>query len=96
LGPDRIVERPKVVYNKPSAKYVMYIHIDFGDYSEGKVGVATCDTVNGKFEYKGSFRPMGFESRDMGVFIDDDNKGYLISEDVSEVQQTKPVVLCEN
>ncbi|KAL4864362.1 glycosyl hydrolase [Aspergillus spectabilis] len=81
LGPDRIVERPKVVYNKPSAKYVMYIHIDVGDYSEAKVGVATCDTVNGRFEYKGSFRPMGFESRDMDVFIDEDDKGYLISED---------------
>ncbi|KAL2843344.1 glycosyl hydrolase [Aspergillus pseudoustus] len=81
LGPDRIVERPKVVYNKHSDKYVMYLHIDVFDYHEGKVGLATCDTVNGNYEYHGSFHPLGYESRDMGVFIDDDYKGYLLCED---------------
>ncbi|KAL3489601.1 glycosyl hydrolase [Aspergillus germanicus] len=81
LGPSRIVERPKVVHNKHSGKYVMFLHIDDLDYGEGKVGVATCDTVNGRYEYLGSFHPLGFESRDMGVFVDDDDKGYLICED---------------
>ncbi|KAL3439913.1 glycosyl hydrolase [Aspergillus insuetus] len=81
LGPNRIVERPKVVYNKPSGKYVMFLHVDDVDYLEGKAGIATCDTVNGGYEYLGSFHPLGYESRDMGVFVDDNDKGYLICED---------------
>ncbi|KAJ0419552.1 glycosyl hydrolase [Aspergillus carlsbadensis] len=81
LGPDRIVERPKVVFNKQTSKYVMFLHIDVFDYLEGRVGVATCDTVDGCYEYLGSFHPLGYESRDMGVFVDDDEKGYLICED---------------
>ncbi|RTE75098.1 hypothetical protein BHE90_010423 [Fusarium euwallaceae] len=49
LGPGRLVERPKVIYNKLTKQ--------------------------------GSFRPLGFESRDIGVFVDDDDKAYLMSED---------------
>lgn len=48
---------------------------------EAKVGVATGDTVCGQFQYKGSFQPLGFESRDQGLYVDDDNKGYLLTED---------------
>ncbi|KAL3482556.1 glycosyl hydrolase [Aspergillus germanicus] len=59
----------------------MYLHIDDLDYHEGKVGLAISDSVNGRYEYHGSFWPMGFESRDMGVFIDEDEKGYLLCED---------------
>ncbi|KAL4861512.1 hypothetical protein BDV12DRAFT_203944 [Aspergillus spectabilis] len=28
-----------------------------------------------------AFHPLGYESRDMGVFVDDDDEGYLICED---------------
>jgi hypothetical protein len=28
LGPNRIVERPKVIYNSSTKQYVMYMHID--------------------------------------------------------------------
>ncbi|CAI6088190.1 unnamed protein product [Clonostachys chloroleuca] len=81
LGPERVVERPKVIFNKSTSKYVMWMHIDDPVYSHALVGVATGDTVNGRFSYHGSFRPMGCESRDMGVFVDDDDKAYLMSED---------------
>jgi len=81
LGPNRVVERPKVVYNKATQKYVLWMHIDSSDYGEAKAGVAIGDSVCGKFEYKSSFRPLGFESRDQGVFVDEDNKGYLLTED---------------
>lgn len=82
LGPERVVERPKVIFNKFTGKYVMWMHIDDPVYSHALVGVATCDTVNGQFSYHGSFRPMGFASRDTGVFVDVDDKAYLMSEDV--------------
>lgn len=83
LGPNRIVERPKVIYNDQTRKYVMWMHVDSSNYGDAKVGVATSDTVCGrKYEYKGSFRPLGMESRDMGLFKDDDGKAYLLTEDV--------------
>ncbi|WAO96867.1 Alpha-L-rhamnosidase [Fusarium falciforme] len=81
LGPGRLVERPKVIYNKLTNKYVMWMHIEDQEYKDAKVGVAVCDTVTGRFQYRGSLRPLGFESRDIGVFVDDDDKAYLMSED---------------
>ncbi|KAF7534704.1 hypothetical protein G7054_g6015 [Neopestalotiopsis clavispora] len=81
LGPSRVVERPKVIYNSSTKKYVLYMHIDSSDYSEAKVGVATSDTVCGKYSYISSWRPLGYQSRDMGLFQDDDGKAYLLTED---------------
>lgn len=49
LGPNRIIERPKVLYNDKTAKYVMWMHVDSSDYSEAKVGVAVGDTVCGRY-----------------------------------------------
>src|SRR4029453_10332083 len=40
LGPHRIVERPKVLYNAATRRFVMYLHIDDPAYQEAKVGVA--------------------------------------------------------
>ena len=85
MGPSRIVERPKVIYNSQTKKYVLWMHIDNTNYSEAKVGVATGDTVCGSYEYLGSWQPLGHQSRDMGLFQDDDGTAYLLSEDVSRV-----------
>lgn len=83
LGPNRIIERPKVIYNDLTKKYVMWMHVDSSNYGDAKVGVATSDTVCGKsYEYHGSFRPLGMESRDIGLFKDDDGRAYLLTEDV--------------
>lgn len=81
LGPGRIVERPKVIYNATTGQYVMYMHIDNSSYSEAKVGVATSSSVCGPYSYRGSFQPLGFQSRDIGLFQDTDGSAYLLSED---------------
>ncbi|KAF2181596.1 carbohydrate-binding module family 35 protein, partial [Zopfia rhizophila CBS 207.26] len=81
LGPNRVIERPKVIYNKANKQYVLWMHIDSSNYGDARVGVATGSSPCGKYDYKGSFRPLGFESRDQGVFVDDDEKGYLLTED---------------
>lgn len=83
LGPNRIVERPKVIYNSATSKYVLYMHIDDLTYSEAKIGVATSDSVCGSYTYLGSWQPLGFQSRDIGLFKDSDGSAYLLSEDVS-------------
>jgi hypothetical protein len=80
LGPNRIVERPKVLYNAATRMYVMYLHIDNTSYSEQRVGVATSPTPCGPYSYRGSFQPLGNQSRDIGVFQDTDGTAYLLSE----------------
>lgn len=77
------MERPKVIYNKATNKYVLWMHIDDSSYAEAKAGVAIGDSVCGKYTYLNSSRPLGFVSRDMGLYVDDDNKAYLLTEDVS-------------
>lgn len=85
------VERPKVVYNASTKKYVMWMHWENGaGYGEARAAVASSDTVDGDYVYHGSFRPLvdsgvmdhskpGYMSRDCNLFVDDDGKGYFIS-----------------
>ncbi|KAL2267908.1 hypothetical protein VTJ83DRAFT_5185 [Remersonia thermophila] len=81
LGPNRVVERPKVIYNDRTRKYVLWMHMDSSNYGEARVAVATGDSVCGRYQYHRSFQPLGRESRDMGLFKDTDGKGYLLTED---------------
>lgn len=37
----------------------------------------------GGYNYIGSFRPMGHESRDIGLYQEEDGTAYLLSNDVS-------------
>ncbi|WP_426502091.1 ricin-type beta-trefoil lectin domain protein [Dactylosporangium sp. McL0621] len=80
LGPNRIVERPHVIYNAATATYVMYMHIDNSSYSERRSGVATSSSICGTYQYRGSFKPAGHDSLDDNLFLDG-GTGYLISED---------------
>lgn len=81
FGPGWVLERPKTFYNSKTKSYVMYMHIDDAKYQVARVGVATCDTVDGDYKYLKSFRPLDHESRDIGQFVDDDGTAYLIFED---------------
>ncbi|MFD7132281.1 RICIN domain-containing protein [Streptomyces sp. NPDC059894] len=75
------IERPKVVYNASTGKYVMWMHKENGtDYSEARAAVAVSDTVDGNYTYQGSFRPFGtYMSRDITTFVDTDGTGYMVS-----------------
>ena len=81
FGRRLVLERPKVFYNAPTKKFVMYFHMDNGRYQVASVGVAVSDTVDGDYKFLKYFRPLGHESRDIGQFIDDDGTAYLIFED---------------
>lgn len=76
LHPSKVVERPKVVYNKKTKKFVMWAHIDSPDYGKAAAGVAVSDSPTGEFKYVGSFRPNNSMSRDQTVFVDDDGTAY--------------------
>ena len=74
----KVIERPKVIYNKATKKFVMWMHIDAKDYSFAHAGVAVSDDPAGPYKYLGSIQPNGQMARDMTLFKDDDNKAYLI------------------
>ncbi len=77
-GNTPVLERPKVIYNDSTHKYVMWMHIDAANYSAAEAGVAVSDKPTGPFKYLGAERPNGQMSRDMTVFKDDNGKAYLI------------------
>lgn len=73
-----VLERPKVIYNDKTKKFVMWLHVDSHDYVKAAAGVAVSDTPNGRFEYLGSKRPNDAMSPDMTLFKDDDGKAYHV------------------
>ncbi len=128
-----VIERPKVVYNKKTKKFVMWFHHELKDkgYAAALAGCAVADKITGPYIYVNSVRPAagnwpsgfteamkndttqekylkrnsedfkqavvnglyvrrdfksGQMSRDMTVYMDDDDKAYLIT--ASEENQT--------
>ncbi|OME66892.1 hypothetical protein BSK65_20530 [Paenibacillus odorifer] len=80
---DKVVERPKVVYNKKNNNYVLWWHQDgpiAGEYWTAEGGVAVSDSPTGPFKYLSSSRlpNVGDEHgnegmlRDMTLYVDDD------------------------
>jgi len=51
LGPNRVVERPHVLYNEATSKYAMWMHIDNSAYGEARAGVATSSSICGDYTY---------------------------------------------
>ncbi len=78
LRPEMVLERPKVVFNRKTGKFVMWAHIDSADYGYARGGVAVADSPAGPFTYLGSVRPEGRMCRDMTVFVDDDGSAYHV------------------
>ena len=80
LGPNRIIERPHVIYNGSTSQFVMYMHVDNSNYTDRKAGVATSTSVCGSYTYRGSMKPLGHDSLDDTLF-QDGTAGYFLSED---------------
>ena len=78
LSSGGVIERPKVVFNAKTKKYVMWMHVDSGNYEKAHAGVAVADRPTGPYRYVSSMRPDDGESRDMTLFADDDGKAYLV------------------
>lgn len=73
------IERPKVIYNASTGRFVMWMHKENGvDYNEARAAVASSATVDGAYTYHGSFRPLGHMSRDITLY-NDDGTAYMIS-----------------
>ena len=90
----KVIERPKVIYNKKTKKFVMWMHIDSDDYGYARSGVAVSDKATGPFIYIESVRPNGNVARDMTIFQDDDGKAYHFYS--SEDNKTMHIALLSN
>src|SRR5947209_941608 len=91
LDTSRVIERPKVIYNANTRKFVMWMHVDRKDYSYSQAGVAVSDRPEGPYHYLHSVKPNGNMARDMTLFKDGDGKAYLIYS--SEQNNTMQVCL---
>ena len=84
-GPMRF-ERPKIIYNDRTKKYVLWCHYvkypgDHGDEKgTGDAGLAICDTVNGTYQWLGFTRPIDEKGmvRDCTLYKDLDGSAYFI------------------
>lgn len=54
-----IIERPKVVYNKKTKKFVMWFHLELlgKGYAAARTGVAVADKATGPYTFIKSYRP---------------------------------------
>ncbi|WP_412986827.1 family 43 glycosylhydrolase [Niallia alba] len=74
------LERPKVLFNEKTQKFVLWVHFENGvDYRDAACAIATCDRPDGDFIYHGHFNPYGYMSRDCTLFLDDDGTAYFVS-----------------
>ena len=56
-----VCERPKVLYNARTKKYVMWMHLDDSKYSAAMAGVAISDSPAGTFTFLGYKRPIHYD-----------------------------------
>lgn len=75
-----LMERPKVLYNEKTKKYVMWFHLELKGqgYNAARAAVAISDKVTGPYKFISSFRPNGNMSRDMTLFKEDNGDAYHI------------------
>jgi hypothetical protein len=78
LHPSKVLERPKVVFNRKTGKFVMWMHVDSTDYALAAAGVAVADSPTGPFRYLRSERPEGQMSRDQTLFQDEDGSAWRL------------------
>ncbi|MGH7952006.1 MAG: glycoside hydrolase family 43 protein [Limisphaerales bacterium] len=57
-GRGTFVERPKVIFNARTGKYVMWMHLEQGRYLYARAGIATSDNPAGPFVFLKAIRPV--------------------------------------
>lgn len=78
LSEKGVMERPKVIYNEKTDKFVMWMHVDRYDYSASRAGVAISDSPTGPFKFLYAKLPNVQDCADLTLFVDDDKTAYLV------------------
>lgn len=79
LGVNRMIERPKLLYNEKTGQYVIWCHWEAGNYGASEAAVFYSDHITGPYTLHWAGRPLGIKSRDCNVFQDSDGKAYFVS-----------------
>jgi hypothetical protein len=79
LASDRIIERPKIIYNDKTNMYVMWTHWDNTAYTDSNAGIFKSPTIDGNYTYVDHIKPGGHDSRDSTLFKETDGTAYFIS-----------------
>lgn len=80
------MERPKIIYNHKTKKYVMWFHyVGYpGNHKQNigyaDAGIAVADKITGPFKFLGYTRPINDSGavKDCSLFVDDDSSAYFI------------------
>jgi beta-xylosidase len=80
-----ILERPKVIHNRTTGKFVMWFHLELKQtgYASARSGVAVADHPTGPYQFIKSFRP------NAGIWpqnVPDDQKKFLSREELAYVE----------
>ncbi|WP_346860833.1 family 43 glycosylhydrolase [uncultured Draconibacterium sp.] len=77
MHPSQGIDRPHIIYNDATGKYVCWIKL-MGDDGQF-MAVLTADDILGPYQLVNrGFRPNGFESGDFDLYVDEDTKqGYI-------------------
>ena len=78
LHPSKVAERPKVLYNEKTGKFVMWLHLDDASYCFAGAGTAVADRPEGPFRLLHARQPNRQDCRDMTLFRDADGRAYLV------------------
>ena len=78
LGRTHLLERPHVIYNDTTHKYVMWAH-NIISYPNSRAYIAYSDTPTGPFTLSSStYNPDGMGLNDMNLFKDTDGTAYVL------------------
>lgn len=98
-------ERPKIRYNEKTKRFVLWCHYvrypgDHGtEPGTGEAGVASCDAINGKYEWHGHVRPIDDAGivRDCTFYKDAEGTGWFVYDrDVNDERCLHIVKLSED
>lgn len=84
MHPTRIMDRPHILYNEKTRKFVMWVKFagnpdNPGDWRDQYMGVAVADRITGPFELINTFHPLGMNAGDFDLMKEpSDGKGYFV------------------
>lgn len=91
-----VIERPKVIYNAKTGKFVMWFHLELRGqgYRAARTGVAVSDTPTGPYTYLRSYRPNAGEKPVNGLndLVMPDGKDYF-TRDMKDGQMARDMGL---
>lgn len=82
LHPFSCMDRPHIIFNKMTGKYVCWLKIEMKDLTQGMT-ILTADNFLGPYKIvKENFKPFGMSCGDFDLVVDEKGKGYWYFEKV--------------